>query len=464
MELEEALANIADLLDETKIHQYKPYPWQIEFHGEGKTHPERMLIAANRVGKTYCGAAEAAFHATGLYPDWWEGKRFDKPTLGWCGGITNESLRDIVQKELLGGLGDMYGKGAIPKALLGRASPRQAGISGVVDKVTVKHVSGGTSEIVFKSYEQGWRKWQGTAPDYIWLDEEPDDMRIYTECRTRIITSKGSMWVTFTPLSGLTELVMHFREGHEGSYMKNVTWDDAPHLDKEQIEQALDAFPPHERDARSKGIPMMGEGRVFPIDENTIRCDPFQIPSYYMKVIGIDFGWDHPAATVLYAYDPDKDCVYIVDAHKERHMDALHHAEHIKRMGGGHNGKVPVAWPHDGLKTRGETGKGHQLIKTYKDHGLNLLSMSARHKNDKGGAQSREASIMDIYERMQTGRFKVFSNLNGWFEEFRNYHRKDGAIVDKMDDLISATFYAHMMRRFAVPDYVGGEEMPGAYL
>ena len=51
---------------------------------------------------------------------------------------------------------------------------------------------------------------------------------------------------------------------------------------------------------------------------------------------------------------------------------------------------------------------------------------------------------------MQTGRWKVFSNWGAWFGEFRLYHREAGRIVKTADDLISASRYAWMMRRFAI--------------
>jgi hypothetical protein len=53
---------------------------------------------------------------------------------------------------------------------------------------------------------------------------------------------------------------------------------------------------------------------------------------------------------------------------------------------------------------------------------------------------------------MQLGKFKVFSHLAEWFEEFRMYHRKDGKIVKESDDLMAATRYAYMMRRHALSE------------
>src|SRR3990167_2237350 len=58
------------------INNTGPYPWQVEFHNAGKDNPERLLQAANRVGKTRTAAAEVAIHASGQYPSWWKGRRF----------------------------------------------------------------------------------------------------------------------------------------------------------------------------------------------------------------------------------------------------------------------------------------------------------------------------------------------------------------------------------------------------
>ena len=78
---------IAEAIRVVKIHKaqnrlayFRPYGWQEEFYKAGKTNKQRMLMAANRVGKAASHAAEVAYHLTGLYPDWWEGIRFTRPT------------------------------------------------------------------------------------------------------------------------------------------------------------------------------------------------------------------------------------------------------------------------------------------------------------------------------------------------------------------------------------------------
>jgi len=128
------------------------YQWQIEFHNAGAKFPERCLMAANQVGKTMCGGAETAIHLTGEYPPWWQGRRFENPVKGWTGAERTEDSKDLIQAELLGSNGE-EGTGWIPKTRLINWTYRQAGVPEVVDKIYVRHVSGGTSELTLKTYQ-----------------------------------------------------------------------------------------------------------------------------------------------------------------------------------------------------------------------------------------------------------------------------------------------------------------------
>src|SRR5262249_756320 len=148
------------------------------FHEAGATHRERLLMAGNQLGKTLAGGFEVAMHATGRYPDWWRGKRFERPTLGGAGGVTGGVVRGPGQKVLVGGPGQ-EGTGAIPKdAIAELVSAR--GIPDLLDTIRINHVSGGVSIIGLKSYLSGREKFQGETLDYVWLDEEPP-ADIYTE-------------------------------------------------------------------------------------------------------------------------------------------------------------------------------------------------------------------------------------------------------------------------------------------
>lgn len=200
------------------------------------------------------------------------------------------------------------------------------------------------------------------------------------------------------------------------------------------------AYPPHEREARARGVPMLGSGRVYPIDENSIKIAVIAIPKEWPQINGLDFGFDHPFAAANLAWDREADCVYVCKTFRQSGTTPVLHSAAVKPWGDW----IPCAWPHDGLQH--DKGSGERLAALYRAQGLRMLEDRATH--DEGG-NGVEAGIMEIYDRMLTGRFKVFDHLNDWFEEFRTYHRKDGQIVKLKDDLMSATRYAVMMLREA---------------
>ncbi|NRP73981.1 hypothetical protein ILFOPFJJ_04902 [Ensifer psoraleae] len=189
---------------------YRPYARQREFHAAGATFRERLFMAGNQLGKTLAGAAEAAMHLTGRYPNWWVGRRFDKPIVMLAGSESYELTRDGVQRLLVGPPlnEEDWGTGFIPKAAI-QATTRRSGASGALDSVTVRHVTGSTSTLLFKAYEQGRGKWQANTVDYVWFDEEPPE-DVYFEGITRTNATRGSVAVTFTPLKGLSSVVARY--------------------------------------------------------------------------------------------------------------------------------------------------------------------------------------------------------------------------------------------------------------
>lgn len=207
MQLVQTLEEQAKRKRENRLTSYSPYAKQVEFHASGRDNRERLLMAGNQLGKTFCGAAENAMHLTGKYPDWWRGKRWDRPTRWWAGSKTGEVTRDGVQRYLIGEPKDesQWGTGMIPKADLLDWSRRQ-GVPDALDSATVRHVSGGVSTLGFKSYDQGRQKWQGETLDGIWFDEEPP-MDIYMEGLTRTNATMGIVMITFTPLLGMSDVV-----------------------------------------------------------------------------------------------------------------------------------------------------------------------------------------------------------------------------------------------------------------
>lgn len=196
------------------------YAKHMDFFALGAVHRERAAIAANRVGKTWgIGAYESTLHLTGRYPDWWVGRRFDHPVAWWAAGKTNESTRDIVQSALFGRVSAIDGRkapdgtGMVPGEDIVSWSWK-SGVVDLIDTVAIKHVSGGLSRLGLKTYAQGRGAFEGTEQHGIWVDEEPD-MAVYTECLTRTMTTNGIIIATFTPLEGMSDVVMAYLHNAE---------------------------------------------------------------------------------------------------------------------------------------------------------------------------------------------------------------------------------------------------------
>lgn len=440
--LQAAQAAKAEAAKLAKLEDYRPYPKQEHFHELGSRYRERLFSAGNQLGKTYSGAAELAYHLTGRYPHWWQGRRWNRPTSFLAGSESGELTRDGMQRLLLGppNLEDAWGSGLIPKDAIAQKPKRRPGIKDAVDAIVVNHVQGGQSVVQFKSFDQGRAKWQATTVDGVWLDEEPP-YDVYEEAITRTNATDGMVYITFTPLKGMSQVVMKFfQQPGNDRIVVQMTIEDVGHYSDEQKARIIASYDDATRDARTKGIPVLGSGRVFNISEDRIKIDPLFIPDHWARVGGMDFGWDHPFAAVEMAWDRDQDVIYLIREYRETKQTPAMHTTALR-----HWGRVlPWMWPHDGHAH--DKGSGVQLAKQYK---LNGLHMHPTHVTFEDGSLGLEAGIMDMLTRMNEGRWKVFSNCTMWLNEFSLYHRKDGLIVKLNDDLISASRYAMMGRRFA---------------
>ena len=417
------------------------YPKHLEFFAAGRTHRTRLFCAANRIGKTEgAGGYELSYHLTGGYPPWWEGRRFDHPVRAWAAGDTAKTTRDIVQLKLLGEPG-RFGTGLIPGETLLETRPK-AGLPDAVEIVRVRHASGGVSTLLFKSYDQKREAFQGTEQDVILLDEEPP-LDIYTECLLRttpiegaVTPRDGCLILTFTPLHGLSETVLQFMPDGEfptgeqtsSQYVVQAGWDDVPHLSAATKAEMLAAMPAYQRDARTRGLPLLGAGAIYPVPEDDFFVDDFPIPPHWLRAYGMDVGWNRTAA-VWGAYDREADRWTLYHEHYRGQAEPSVHAAAIK---------APGAWIHgviDPASTGAAQRDGKRLIDDYGALGLHLDY--AEH--------AREAGIYQVWERLSTGRLKVCKSLANWRKEARLYRRDEkGRIVKRDDHLMDATRYLVM--------------------
>jgi len=432
LELENKLAK------RTKIDNYYPdvdqppfprrelYPKHMAFFAAGATRRERAFIAANKIGKSESvGGFETVCHLLAKYPSWWKGRRFNRPITAWASGDTAKTTRDIIQRILLGPVGE-FGTGMIPADCLLRTTAKP-GVADAIEGIFVKSASGGTSELILKSYDQGRESFQGTNRDLVWLDEEAD-REIYVECLLRTMTTNGILLLTFTPLMGVTDIVRDFLEQTEsetGKFSIQATWDDAPHLTPEAKAELLGSIPPYQREARTKGVPQLGSGAIYQVPESDIVVADFAIPDFWPRAFGLDVGWNKTAA-IWGARDNESGVIYLFSEHYMGQQEPILHAQAIKGRGAWIPGVIDPA-------ARGRSQiDGRQLIQIYRECGLHLEEAD----------NTVEVGIYQVWQLMSSGKLKVFRSMGNWLREFRLYQRdKDGKIVKQDDHAMDSTRY-----------------------
>ncbi|MDX1320513.1 MAG: terminase family protein, partial [Oceanospirillum sp.] len=408
--------------------------------------------------KTYTGTDIDAIHLLGDYPDDWPGHAFDFAPHCWGLGFSMEKTRDLLQKALFGDFFEgKFSGGLVPKSRI-LSWESATGTPNAMRTVRVKHKSGGTSVIQFWSYSQGQHAIMGDVVDWFHVDEEPKDQKIRPQVLTRTVNGdkgKGGRGIyTFTPENGRTELVIQFMDDPSpDQYFMQKGWDDAPHITPEKRERMLKQYPPHQRDMRTKGVPMLGHGRIYDFSEDFITCEPFEIPNHFRVIDGMDFGWDHPQARVRLVFNPETGEHWVTHAWKQSNCtpDQAWGATKIWAE------NFPTAWPHDGLNS--EKSSGEQQKSAYIKAGFRMLPKQATWPDGSNGV---EAGIFELRDLLSKGLLKIFNGARPVLDEMLQYHRDDrGKIVKSQDDALDALRYAYMMKRAAISygDIISGNKV-----
>lgn len=402
-------------------------------------HPDHTFITEHGIvtHNTWGVAAyELTCHLTGEYPVWWNGRVFDTPISAWVCGDTRETVRDIIQAKLIGEVSKFgesaLGTGMIPRHAIAADPKYIPNTNKACDFVLIKHKSGGVSTLGFKAYEQGRKAFQGTEKHIIVLDEEPP-MDVYLECLMRGRTVDGITLLTFTPLSGFTDVVNGFlsseKSNKEGTSKAVITcgWHEVPHLDEKWKAETEASTPAYLREARKNGIPTAGIGKVYPVEEEMFVIKPVVIQPHWRRAFGFDHGW-HNTAAVWGAYDKDEDVLYIYSDYKRGEVPIDLHAMAIRARGDWIPGAGDAA-------ARGDANTGEQIIDMYRARGLKLQLPN----------KAVDAGIQEVMSGLSTGKIRVFNTCQKWLDEFRMYRYDEKQRIVKVNDhLMDATRYLVM--------------------
>ena len=412
------------------------YPAHNIFFEKGVNHRQRLFLAGNRTGKTTAALCEIICHMSGEYPTDWKGKRFDRANEWWLVGRDGKTIKDTLQPMLLGKVGD-FGSGLIPRDVLDFNSLSEATkTSSGVDSFRIRHISGEWSYAQFRTAEAGRAAFQGTERSIL-IDEECP-LAVYEECLMRTMTGGNILMLTFTPLYGLTPLIQGFYEGTFrpgnmdlgiGKYVIQTSMDDCPHLSKTDIEEILASCHPSQREARRLGIPELGAGHIYPVAEEDIIVEPFELPAHYKRLYGMDVGWKNTAACWI-AIDPDTNTKYVYADYKRGEVEPSVHAQALKSKGSWIPGII------DSASNASSQADGKKLMELY-----TALDLKLENAN-----KAVEAGLFTCYDGLSKGDIKVFKTCDKFLDEYRQYKRDANGKVHKVNDHVMDAFRYGIMK------------------
>ena len=441
------------------------YPWQQEAIARTFNHRVVGLIASNQTGKSETAMSLVACLATGVIPDWWKGRKYDRPVKIMVAGVDSNHNKNVLQEKLFGSnnwrLKAERGSGMIPKDyIIDEAAVTIRGDD--LSSIKIRHVTGGMSEILFRAYSQGREAAQGFQADFIVIDEQPKD-DFWSEALLRTAATDGCVVCSFTPLKGMTGLVSELMElpaekespkdkygfkfkSKDGWSMVRATWDDITHISEENKMQLRKGIPDYEVATRTYGMPMAGHGRIFPFSRDEFVYTPSEtlIEDRWDHLVGIDighgFGRD-PSAAILCAYDEDRDIVYVVNARKETTDTTRDLARLVVKV----EHQCPVAFPSDANRSsmNSETTVAQQL----REMDIKLLMRPFMNPKGADGKKNNHKmpGIKHISERIREGKLKISDRCRPLLDEIDQYSYTDtGKIQDGNDHCIDALRYAVM--------------------
>lgn len=438
---------------------YQPSQKALEFYASGLNARQRMWLGAVRSLKTSSVVNEVACHLHGFYPPYWNGYRYDRPVRWLCGTVKAQKTRDVLQKYFLEGDRQF---GLLPFIHPSRivSATRTGGVPNAVDRLYVRHISGGVSELKFVSFAEGASGLQSETFDGAHLDEAPD-FDVYNEVLYRT-TAFGDyrtfVLLTMWPEHGRDELVDFFMnkgsagESVEDHFYMHSSWQDNPFMTDDEKIRLRNATPEYLLEAREHGLPIFGVGKVFTMKEESIVVDPFEIPGHFKLIYGID-----PSATskgfwgvALLAYDADQDIVYVVKDYKQSGLTMSEHHDNLFNV-------VPdwcvgVCDPAGG----GEDTETRESALQFLQNPMHQRVIVKAHKANK----AKEATIGDIEIRCRSGKFRIFNSCKHYLDEWRRYSRDDkGKIIKENDHCLDASFYALNRLDYAKsPDFADIDE------
>ncbi len=455
LKLQDLAIAVSEDMRYNQLRYFRPFEHQVKFFAT--TTDRRGILAANRIGKTVSTCFETAMHLTGQYPEWWPGKRFDKPVTVMVAGEGWSQVALVLQQELLGSpdikLTEQLGTGAIPRDAIVLDTMRNDGANCI--GCEIRHASGGKSYLLFANYTQEVRQLQGFKLDLAVFDEQPPD-DFFSEIVTRTATTQGMVLCSFTPLKGLNGLVSKFWNRESGYDFIRVAWSDVPEYDpwgepfllastRAQLERD---YLPHEREARIQGRPIMGKGAVFQVSSWPTYAPGdfnFRTMPNIQRIIALDLGLvnDKTVITLMY-WDPYEREAWLHRQIVVQGVDEAIPSQYINHLLRPEVFGTPIVLPPDASTPGRYTMSSNSIRELFEQYELNVLADPAMNPPDSQGRKTNHKSygINIMRQMIDFGSLHINENCVEFLNEAQNYHVDDRGRFSDPDDCIDSARYA----------------------
>lgn len=305
------------------VRFYNPHAKQREFHENMARF--RIWASGNRVGKTFALSIETGCGCLGFRPYLLDD---DRHTLEIDPALVPDHARFV------NGRGEPV---RVPTTGLLVASGFDRGIADVVlpymrtwfgpyiareGKGTggqiVELIFKNGSRLVFGSYDQDSKKFEGTSYDFVGFDEPPPRDH-WIAIRRGLVDRVGRAWFAMTPIREpwvYDEIWMKAIEGHPEYAAIKASWYDNPW--REEDDSFIDSLSEEEKQVRIYGNWVHLSGRIYKeFDRRTHVVDPFPIPDSWPRYQIVDPHGRRPFAVVYAAID-EADDIWIYNEWPEK--------------------------------------------------------------------------------------------------------------------------------------------------
>ena len=199
------------------------------------------------------------------------------------------------------------------------------------DRASVILPNGGM--ITSYSAESGRKKYQGVSCSLAFLDEEHES-EIFDELLMRIIDVKGKIFMSMTPLLGITwpnEYFIANPKSQNSFKYHSLCGLDNPYISSVKMRRAVNHLSEESQQSRLYGHFTNQTGLVYSEFQNNLHViDGFEIPKEWKMYRAIDFGVVHDFACLVIAHNEKTNTLFVIDEYYKTEQTTIYNGNMVR--------------------------------------------------------------------------------------------------------------------------------------